>query len=131
LSHNKSIEAPETYEARRKLKQILRKEHYEIEEEVALPEVTNNMGEEIWPPYRADMILTKSFIIELDPQSPDKYKSKGHGTKKRRIHDQWRDKNIKNQINLKTVRLIPQEINQMSESKILEEIDWQLNEQQQ
>ena len=90
-------EAPETYKARKELKRILEKQDYIVEEEVPLADVTNNMGEEIWPLYRADIIVTKSFIIELDSK-------KLHGTKKRRIHDQWRDKNIRNQINLKTVQ---------------------------
>jgi len=114
-----SNEAPETYQARKKLKQLLYRQNYEIEEEVQLDTVTNNMGEEIWPPYRADMLLTKSFIIELDSK-------KLHGTHRRIVHDSWRDKNIKNQINLKTVRLLSKNVNVQSEKQILEEIEDQL-----
>ena len=122
-----SAEHPNTYLSRRKLKEILRPMNYEMEEEVALEAVkTNNMEEEIFPPYRADLIASKVFIIELDPQSAKKGKSKGHGTRKRRIHDQWRDKNIKSQLNLRTVRLIPNDILQQSKEQILEEIDYQL-----
>src|SRR5687768_10536823 len=103
-------EAPETYQARKMLRKMFEGLNFVVEEEVKLDTVTNNMEEEIWPPYQADMIATKQFIIELDPQTPAKGKSKGHGTKKRRIHDSWRDKNIKNQMDLKTVRLIPTDI---------------------
>ena len=102
-------ESPETYKARKELKRILEREDYIVEEEIPLEDVTNNMEEEIWPRYRADIIAQKTYIIELDPQS-DKPRKHGHGTRKRRIHDQWRDKNIRSQINLKTVRLIPRDI---------------------
>lgn len=122
-------EGPDTYLARQKLKTIFKRLQYEIEEEVPLDTVTNNMGEEIYPPYQADMILTKQFIIEFDPQSNKKYKSKGHGTKRRRIHDQWRDKNIKNQMNIKTVRLIPKDILSYNDHEILHEIEDQLKNQ--
>ena len=122
-------EAPETYKARKELKRILSKQDYHIQEEVPLADVTNNMGEEIYPPYRADMILTKMFIIELDPQSAKPYQSKGHGTKRRRIHDDWRDRNVMDQIKLKTVRLIPKNIMIQSDDEILAEIDYQLQNQ--
>lgn len=122
-------EAPETYKARKELKRILEKQDYIVEEEVPLADVTNNMGEETYPPYRADIVVTKMFIIELDPQSAKPYKSKGHGTKRRRIHDDWRDRNIRNQIKLKTVRLIPKDILDYDESVTLNEIDSQLRAQ--
>ena len=122
-------EAPETYKARKELKRILSKLDYHIQEEVPLADVTNNMGEEIYPPYRADMILTKMFIIELDPQSAKPYTSKGHGTKRRRIHDDWRDRNVMDQTKLKTVRLVPKEIMIQSDDEILAEIDYQLQNQ--
>lgn len=122
-------EAPETYKARKELKRILEKQDYIVEEEVPLQDVTNNMGEEIYPPYRADMIVTKSFIIELDPESAKVGKSKGHGTKKRRIHDDWRDINVRSQIKLKTVRLKPYDILNYDESLTVNEIDSQLRAQ--
>ncbi len=122
-------EAPETYKARKELKRILEKQDYIVEEEVPLQDVTNNMGEEIYPPYRADMIVTKSFIIELDPESGKKGKAKGHGTKRRRIHDDWRDINVRNQIKLKTVRLKPYDILNYDESLTVNEIDSQLRAQ--
>ena len=122
-------ESPDTYKARKELKRILEKQDYHIEEEVPLEDVTNNMKEEIYPPYRADMVVTKQFIIELDPESGKKGKSKGHGTKKRRIHDQWRDKNVRGQINLKTVRLQPRDILMYDEKLTIEEIDSQLQSQ--
>lgn len=116
-----SIEAPETYMARQKLKKIFSERDYEIEEEVTLDTVTNNMEEEIYPPLRADMILTKQFIIEFDSK-------KLHGTKVRRNKDHWRDKNIKNQMNIKTVRLLSRDILQQSQEDILNEINYQLNQ---
>jgi hypothetical protein len=123
-------EAPDTFKARKKLKQLFESKSYTVEEEVQLDTVTNNMNEEIWPLYQADMLLTQQFIIELDPQSAEKGKSKGHGTHKRIVHDQWRDKNVRNQINLKTVRLIPSDINSQSPEQIIEEIEYQLQHQQ-
>jgi|SRR5687768_10092255 len=114
-----STESPDTYLARKKIKDIFRHENYKIEEEVELDTVTNNMGEEIYPPYRADMILTKEFIIEFDSK-------KLHGTHRRKVHDSWRDKNIKNQTKLTTVRLISKDILKQSPTEILMEINSQL-----
>lgn len=122
-------ESPITYKARKELKRILENEDYVIEEEIPLEDVTNNMEEETYPPYRADMIVTKTFIIELDPETSKKYKSKGHGTRRRRIHDQWRDRNVRSQINLKTVRLKPEDILNYDESLTLREIESQLRHQ--
>jgi hypothetical protein len=134
MSHSSNpSESPDTYQARKKIKQIFTRKHYEIEEEVPLETVTNNMDEEIWPPYQADMLLTKQFIIELDPQSAKKYKAKGHGTKIRRNKDHWKDTNIKNQINLKVVRLEPEDILKDDSDLTLtrQEIHYQLGRQQQ
>lgn len=117
-----SNEHPDTYLARKKIKEIFRPKHYEIEEEVALDTVTNNMEEEVWPSYRADMVLTKCFIVEFDSK-------KLHGTKKRRIHDKWRDTNVMNQMNIKTVRLISRDILQQTPDQILQEINYQLSQQ--
>jgi hypothetical protein len=115
-----SIESPDTYQARKKIRDIFRHENFDIEEEVELETVTNNIGEEIYPPYRADMILHKEFIIEFDSK-------KLHGTHRRKVHDSWRDKNIKNQTRLTTVRLISKEILKQSPTDILKEINSQLS----
>ena len=80
------------------------------------------MEEEVYPPYRADMIAQKIFILEFDSK-------KLHGTRRRRIHDQWRDTNIRDQIKLKTVRLISKEVLKQSDEEILAEIDYQLQNQ--
>ena len=123
-------EAPETYRARRELRRILEHKDYIVEEYVPLEDVTtNNMNEEIWPPYEADIIVTKTFIIELDTETSKKGKSKGHGTRRRRIHDQWRDRNVRAQIKLKTVRLKPEDILNYDESLTLHEIEDQLKSQ--
>jgi hypothetical protein len=114
-----STEHPDTYLARKKIKEIFREQSYNIEEEVELDTVTNNMGEEIYPPYRADMILKKEFIIEFDSK-------KLHGTHRRKVHDSWRDKNIKSQTKLITVRLLSKDILQQSPTEILMEINSQL-----
>jgi len=130
FSTPRAEEAPQTYKARKELRRILEKEDFIIEEYVPLEDVkTNNMDEEIWPPYEADMIVTKTFIIELDPETSKKYKAKGHGTRRKRIHDQWRDKNVRNQSKLKTVRLKPEDILNYDESLTLHEIDHQLRDQ--
>jgi hypothetical protein len=122
-------ESPETYKARKELKRILENDDYTVEEEVPLQDVTNNMEEEIYPPYRADMIVTKRFIIELDPETSKKGKAKGHGTRRRRIHDQWRDINVRDQVKLKTVRLKPEDILNYDESMTIREIESQLRHQ--
>ena len=122
-------ESPETYKARKELRRILENDDYLVEEEIPLEDVTNNMEEEIYPPYRADMLVTKQFIIELDPETSKKYKAKGHGTRRRRIHDQWRDRNVRNQMKLKTVRLKPADILMYDETLTLHEIDSQLRHQ--
>lgn len=114
-----SYESPDTYLARKKIKDIFRQENYNIEEEIELDTVKNNMGEEIYPPYRADMILSKEFIIEFDSK-------KLHGTHRRKVHDNWRDKNIKNQTRLTTVRLNSKDILQQPPTDILREINSQL-----
>lgn len=122
MSSNNNNESPQTYKARQKIKDIFKPKHYIIEEEVRLESVTNNIGEEFPAEYKykADMLLTKSFIIELDSK-------KLHGTHRRIVHDQWRDKNIRNQINLKTVRLISKDVLKQSEADIINEIEDQLN----
>jgi hypothetical protein len=122
LSHRGYTESIETYRARRKLKDIFRTQNYRIEEFKEFPEVTDNMGSEIWPPYEADILLYKVFIIELDSR-------KLHGTHKKIIHDKWRDKNFKEQIDVPTVRLLSKDVNMQTPEDILQEINWQLQKQ--
>ena len=117
-----SDEAPETYQARRKLREIFDDKCYNIEEEVELEMVTNNMEEEIWPPYRADMLLTQQFIIELDSK-------KLHGTHRAIIHDKWKDKNVRSQAHLMTVRLLSKDVVKQEPGDIMAEIDSQLYKQ--
>lgn len=119
LNPNESLD---TYKARKKLKEIFQEYEFEVEEEVPLTTVTNNMDEDIWPPYRADMLLTKQFIIELDSK-------KLHGTHRKIVHDRWRDENVRNQIQLKTVRLISKDVNKQNPEQILDEVNWQLKNQ--
>lgn len=120
--NSSSIEHPDTYMARKKIKEIFRSKHYQIQEEVELDTVTNNMEEEIYPPYRADMLLSKIFIIEFDSKTL-------HGTRRRRIHDQWRDKNIKGQLDIPTVRLISKDLLKQTQDQIVQEINHQLKKQ--
>lgn len=130
FSTPRAEEAPQTYKARKELRRILEKLDYVVDEYVPLMDVTtNNMSEELWPPYEADMVVTKTFIIELDTETSKKGKSKGHGTRRRRVHDNWRDKNVRGQIKLKTVRLKPDDILNYEEKLTIEEIDSQLRSQ--
>lgn len=115
-------ESPDTFLARKRIKEIFKPKHYEIKEEVTMDTVKNNMEEEIYPPYRADMLLTKIFIVEFDSK-------KLHGSRKHRIHDQWRDANIKSQMDIKTVRLISREILHQTPEQIMEEINYQLGKE--
>ena len=115
-------EAPDTYQARRKLREIFDEKCYDIQEEVPFTKVKNNMQEEIWPPYRADMVLKKEFIIELDSKHL-------HGTHRAIVHDQWKDRNIRDQTELMTVRLLSKDIIKQLDDEILAEIDSQLYKQ--
>lgn len=119
-------ESIQTYQARKKLKEIFRAQEFDIEEEVKFPDVTNNMGEEIWPPLRADMLLEKKFIIELDPESGKVGKAKGHGTKSRRNKDYWKDRNIWEQKHIKIVRIDPEDVMKENPELILRDIDYKL-----
>src|SRR6188768_1793905 len=112
-------ESQVTKKARTKLKEIFHRLNFEVNEEVALPHVTNNIGEKIFPPYQADLILSKEFVIELDSK-------KLHGTKIKRIKDKWRNINIQRDTDLPTVRLLSKDINKQTEQDILAEIEYQL-----
>lgn len=120
-------EATNTKKAREKIKEIFQRMNYNIEEEIRFPDVTNNIGESMEEqPYQTDFILTKTFVLELDPQTGKKGKAKGHGTKSRRTKDKWRDINFRHQLDLKTVRLDPADVNKQTEQDILSEINYQL-----
>lgn len=112
-------ESPETAKARDKLKEIFKMMNFYISEFVKLPDVTNNIGERIWPPYEADMILIKEFVLELDSK-------KLHGTRIRRNKDKWKNTNLLNQMELPTVRLLSKDVNKQTEKQILAEIEYQL-----
>jgi len=84
------------------------------------------MGEEIWPPLRADMVLTKKFIIELDPESDKPYRAKGHGTKSRRNKDYWKDRNIYEQKGIKIVRLNPDDVIRNDIALTIKDIEYKL-----
>ena len=122
MSERGYTEHPDTYKARKKIRDIFQDDNFKVEEFKEFPEITDNMGEEIYPPYEADIFVWKAFIIELDSKIL-------HGTRKKRIHDQWRDKNFKNQIDISTVRLLSKDINQQSTEAILAEIKSQLKSQ--
>ena len=111
-------EGTQTQLAREKIKQILPEKGFKIGEEESFP-CLNNAGEAIWPPYRADMVVRLTFILEFDPM-------KLHGTKRHRNHDQWRDTNILREYDIKTVRLDPRDILKQTPNEILEEIEYQL-----
>ena len=120
-------EATSTITARIKIKEMFQRMNYNIEEELRFPQVTNYIGESMEEqPYQTDFIMTKTFILELDPETNKKGKAKGHGTKKRRTHDKWRDINFRQQVDLKTVRLNPKNVNEQTEQDILAEINYQL-----
>lgn len=120
-------EAANTKKARTKLKEIFQRLNYNIEEELRFPQVTNYIGESMEEqPYQTDFIMTKTFILELDPTTNKKGKAKGHGTKIKRTHDKWRDINFRQQVDLKTVRLDPVDVNKLTEQDILSEIEYQL-----
>ena len=111
-------EATKTVKARQKIIELYKQQGYEVTEEVPYL-CRNNMGELILPPYQADILLKKEFIVELDPY-------KLHGTKIKRSHDKWRDKNIEREYNIKTVRLDPKDILKQDPIDTILEVDSQL-----
>ena len=110
-------EAKKTQKAREKIIQLYKDQGYQVTEEEVFP-CFNNMGEAIFPPYQADLVLRKTFLIELDPEF--------HQTKIHRNKDDWRDKNIEREFNIKTVRLDPSDIMKQEPIDILLEVDDQL-----
>lgn len=109
-----------TAKARERIKIIYELLGYKIEEFVPIT-VQNNIGDQEMQ-YEADMILTKQFIVEFDSK-------KLHGTRVRRIKDSWRDKNIHRETDLKTIRLISKELLKVSDEQIIDEVDYQFNNQ--
>lgn len=61
------------------------------------------MGEDINPPYSADIFASIHFIIELDPVT-------AHGGDIKSKKDKWRNKNIYEQYGVPTVRLQPEDV---------------------
>jgi len=112
-------EATKTQKARKKIIDLFKSNGYDVKEEEVFP-CFDNMGEAIFPPYQADIVVRKTFIIELDPLF--------HGTKIHRNKDKWRDKNIEEQHDTKTVRLDPTDIMKQDPIDIMLEIDSQLKQ---
>ena len=99
---NSVIEGEETIKARHILVNALKAECFHVQEEKKFY-CKNNMGEEINPPYSADIYASIEFIIELDP-------AESHGGDHRTKKDNWRSTNIFEQYGVKTVRLQPTDI---------------------
>ena len=114
-------EAVKTKRARQKIIQLYTDQGYQVTEEEVFP-CFNNMGEAIFPPYQADILVTKKIIIELDP-------TRLHGTARHRSKDHWRDENIFREYSIPTARLNPDDIIKQVSIDILLEIDSQVLEQ--
>lgn len=110
-------EANKTQKARKKIIEMYRDQGFEVTEEEVFP-CFNNMGEAIYPPYQADIVVRKTFIIELDPLF--------HGSKIHRNKDEWRDRNIEREHNIKTARVDPDDVMKLGELDIILDIDDQL-----
>lgn len=111
-------EATKTQKARKKIIEMYRDQGFEVTEEEVFP-CFNNMGEAIYPPYQADIVVRKTFIIELDPH-------KLHGTKTHINKDEWRDKNIEREHNIKTARVDPDDVVRQDSIDIMLEVDSQI-----
>ena len=110
-------EANKTQKARKKIIEMYRDQGFEVTEEEVFP-CFNNMGEAIYPPYQADIVVRKTFIIELDPLF--------HGSKIQRNKDEWRDRNIEREHNIKTARVDPDDVMKQDLIDIMLEVDHQL-----
>lgn len=111
-------ESLKTQKARQKIKELLIEKGYQVGEEEFFP-CLNNMGEVIWPPYRADLVVRKTFILELDPLFHD---SHIHSVK-----DDHRDQNIYREYEIKTARVNPDDIlDKKLIETILPDIEFQL-----
>jgi hypothetical protein len=95
-------EGETTIKARDILIKALKAESFTVQEEKVF-HCKNNMGEEINPPYKADIYASINFIIELDPVS-------SHGGDHRTRKDNWRNENLFKQYGIRTVRLQPDDI---------------------
>ena len=109
-------EATKTKKARTKIIEMYRNLGYQVTEEETFPCI-NNMGD-YQLQYQADIVIRKTFIVELDPEF--------HGSKIHRNKDQWRDKNIEREYNIKTVRIDPQDVVKLDPIDIIIDIDSQL-----
>ena len=96
------VEGDTTTRARQLLVNALKAECFHVQEEKKFY-CKNNMGEEINPPYSADIYASIEFIIELDPEST-------HGGDHRTKKDNWRNRNIFDQYGVRTVRIQPKDV---------------------
>lgn len=111
-----------TVKARKKLYEILKGQGYtQIIEEKVWPNLINGTGDVVKPPYQSDILATKIFSIELDPVQI-------HGSKIKRGKDTKKDRTIYENRNVKTVRLIPRDVLKLTDSEILQEIEYQLQD---
>ena len=81
-----------------------------------------DIGEKQTYPYKADIYVQIKFIIELDPLS-------SHKSDRQKNKDEWRDTNIFNRYQVRTVRLDPDAVNEDGKGMDLtgQEIVHQLN----
>ena len=110
-------EAVKTKRARQKIIQLYKNLGFHVTEEEIFPTL-NNMGD-FKLDYKADIVVRKTFIIELDPPGL-------HDTHRHTVKDEWRNKNIFNEYQIKTVRLEPNDIMKQDPLDILIEVDDQL-----
>jgi hypothetical protein len=109
-----------TLKARQKIIQLYRDKGYQVTEEELFP-CKNNIEEvNLSLDYQADIIVTKKFLIELDPY-------KLHDTHIHTVKDAWRDKNIYREYKIKTVRIDPNDVMKQDPIDIIIEVDDQLN----
>lgn len=109
-------ESTKTKKAREKIIQLYQNLGYQVTEEETFPCV-NNMGD-FKLDYQADIVVRKTFIVELDPLF--------HGSKIHRNKDEWRDKNIEREYNIRTVRMDPSDVMKLDPIDIILEVDSQL-----
>lgn len=109
-------EAVKTKRARQKIIQLYKDKGYQVTEEEVFP-CYDNMGE-VRLDYQADIVIRKTFLIELDPEF--------HGSKIHRNKDEWRDKNIEREYQIRTVRIDPSDALKLDPLDILLEVDDQL-----
>lgn len=111
-------ESKVTKRARQKIIEMYQKQGFKVSEEELFP-CNNDMGEPITPFYRGDIVLRKTFIIELDPLF--------HGSRIHRNKDYWRNINIFKQYDsTMTVRIDPADILKEDPYLIIMDVNEQL-----